>query len=60
MSLRIPRELSLHQLQDEQGAAPSEERTPITLAAFRNFWALISLLIAALVMLLLIALVRIY
>jgi len=52
MSLRIPRELSLHQIQDEQ-------KTPITLAAFRNFWALIAFLAVALFLLFLIALVRI-
>jgi hypothetical protein len=51
MSLRIPRELSLHQFQDEQNP-------PITSGMPQNFWTLIAFLIVALFLLFLIVLVR--
>ena len=57
---RIPGEFLVQQIiEDEQRATPRNERSPIILTAFRNFWALIGMLIVALFLLFLIAIVRI-
>ena len=46
--------------QDEKRDTPRNERRPAILTAFRNFWALVGMLIAALFLLFLIAIIRIY
>jgi CHASE3 domain sensor protein len=59
--LRIETDLLVQQIaHDEQRATPRDKRRPIILTAFRNFWALLGLLIVALFVLFMIALVRMY
>ena len=58
---RIGTDILVQQIaQDEKRDTPRNERRPVIPKAFRNFWALIGMLIAALFLLFLIAVIRIY